>query len=224
MHHSSARLLRTGSFGTRSPGGLRWPRNIRYFLTLRCVRERLSAASSFPSRSGIELREMDGGGARCAVLPRIQGHRGAVALLLRNWSADFSSREGYLLDPVGKDPRTFGWEAGRPVRAFGPDNSLWPGPRQVGDAAKHCQTTPVAGPSEGEIVPLVSYRASVELVLRWERSDQVVFGLRWEQRRGPEVMLLAARIVSGVALDSPPNRLSRVLRRHGLQSLCAAPA
>ena len=41
-------------------------------------------------------------------------------------------------------------------------------PRQVGDAAKHCQTTPVAGPSESEIVPLVSYRASVELVLRWE--------------------------------------------------------
>ena len=85
-------------------------------------------------------------------------------------------------------------------------------PRQVGDAAKHCQTTPVAGPSESEIMPLVSYRASVEAVPRWE------------QRRGPEVMLLAARIVSGVALDSPPNRLSRVLRRHGLQSLCAAPA
>ena len=57
-------------------------------------------------------------------------------------------------------------------------------PRQVGNAAKHCQTTPVAGPSESEIMPLVSYRASVELVLRWEHSDQVVSGLRWEQREG----------------------------------------
>lgn len=67
VHHSSARLLRTDSFGTRSPGSLLWPGNIRYFLTLRCARERPFAASSFPSRSGIELREMDGGGTslRC---------------------------------------------------------------------------------------------------------------------------------------------------------------
>ena len=105
------------------------------------------------------------------------------------------------------------------MRAFGPDNSLWPGPRQVGDAAKHCQTTPVAGPSESEIVPLVSYRASVELVLRWERSDQVVFGLRWEQRRGPEVMLLAARVVSGLRGECNDRVVSRLHEIHEVAAL-----
>ena len=37
-------------------------------------------------------------------------------------------------------------------------------------------------------MPLVSYRVSVEAVLRWERSD---------------------RVLAGVAGDSPPNRFSR---------------
>ena len=46
------------------------------------------------------------------------------------------------------------------------------------------QTTPVAGAEPREVMPLVGYQASVEAVLRWERSDQVVFGLRWEQREG----------------------------------------
>ena len=30
--------------------------------------------------------------------------------------------------------------------------------------------------------------------------------LRWERMRGLEVMLLAARVLPGVAVDSPPNR------------------
>ena len=39
------------------------------------------------------------------------------------------------------------------------------------------QTSPVAGAEPREVMPLVSYRASVEAVLRWKRSDRVVPGL-----------------------------------------------
>ena len=39
------------------------------------------------------------------------------------------------------------------------------------------QTSPVAGAEPREVMPLVSYRASAEPVLRWKRSDRVVPGL-----------------------------------------------
>ena len=60
-------------------------------------------------------------------------------------------------------------------------------------------------------MPLASYRVSAEGFLRWECNDRVVSGLRWEQKRGPEVMLLAARVVTGLreihsqAAERPPN-------------------
>ena len=38
--------------------------------------------------------------------------------------------------------------------------------------------------SESEVMPLVSYRVSAEGVLRWEHSDRVVTGLRWERSAG----------------------------------------
>ena len=36
------------------------------------------------------------------------------------------------------------------------------------------QTSPVAGAEPHEVMPLVSYRASAEAVLRWECNDRVV--------------------------------------------------
>ena len=39
------------------------------------------------------------------------------------------------------------------------------------------QSSPVAGGEPCEVMPLVSYRADAEAILRWERSDQVVHGL-----------------------------------------------
>ena len=39
------------------------------------------------------------------------------------------------------------------------------------------QTSPVAGAEPREVMPLVSYRAIAEPVLRWKRSDRVVPGL-----------------------------------------------
>ena len=39
------------------------------------------------------------------------------------------------------------------------------------------QASPVAGAEPREVMPLVSYRASAETVLRWKRSDRVVPGL-----------------------------------------------
>ena len=66
------------------------------------------------------------------------------------------------------------------------------------------QTSPVAGAEPREVMPLVSYRASAEAVLRWERSDRVVSGLRWEQRD---------RVLAGVVGDSPPNKFSVFKRR-----------
>ena len=39
------------------------------------------------------------------------------------------------------------------------------------------QASPVAGAEPREVMPLVSYRASIEAVLRWKRSDRVVPGL-----------------------------------------------
>ena len=40
----------------------------------------------------------------------------------------------------------------------------------------NAQTSPVAGAEPREVMPLVSYRASAEAVLRWERSDRVLLG------------------------------------------------
>jgi len=68
------------------------------------------------------------------------------------------------------------------------------------------QASPVAGAEPREVMPLVSYRASAEPVLRWKRSDRVVPGCtrsaksqRWER---------SDRVLAGVAIDSPPNSFS----------------
>ena len=73
------------------------------------------------------------------------------------------------------------------------------------------QTSLVAGAEPREVMPLVSYRASAEAVLRWERSDRVLLGgagnavTEWSPG--------CTRSMKSQAIDSPPNKASNQASR-----------